>query len=101
MAELRAPRKAIIFTESKRTQEYLHRFLSDNGHAGKLVLFSGTNNHEDSTAIYQRWLDEYTGTDRVTGSPQVDRRSALIDHFRKDDGTGAEDRKSTRLNYSH
>lgn len=90
MAELGAPRKAIIFTESKRTQEYLHRFLSANGHAGKLVLFSGTNTHEDSTAIYQRWLEEYQGTDRVTGSPQVDRRTALIDHFRKDDGTGAE-----------
>jgi len=90
MAELGAPRKAIIFTESKRTQEYLHRFLSANGYAGKLVLFSGTNNHEDATAIYQRWLEEYKGTDRVTGSPQVDRRTALIDHFRKDDGTGAE-----------
>lgn len=90
MAELRAPRKAIIFTESKRTQEYLHRFLSANGYAGKLVLFSGTNNHEDSTAIYQRWLEKFKGTDRVTGSPQVDRRTALIDHFRQDDGTGAE-----------
>lgn len=90
MAELGAPRKAIIFTESRRTQEYLHRFLCANGHAGKLVLFSGTNNHEDSTAIYQRWLEEHKGTDSVTGSPQVDRRTALIDHFRKDDGTGAE-----------
>jgi hypothetical protein len=90
MAELRAPRKAIIFTESKRTQEYLHRFLSANGHAGKLVLFSGTNTQEESTAIYQRWLEEYKGTDRVTGSPPVDRRTALIDHFRSDDGTGAE-----------
>ncbi|OSZ33491.1 ATP-dependent helicase [Alcaligenes faecalis] len=90
MAELGAPRKAIIFTESRRTQEYLHRFLSANGHTGKLVLFSGTNNHEDSTAIYQRWLEEHKGTDSVTGSPQVDRRTALIDHFRKDDGTGAE-----------
>lgn len=90
MAELRAPRKAIIFTESKRTQEYLHRFLSANGYAGKLVLFSGTNNHEDSAAIYQHWLDEYNGTDRVTGSPQVDRRTALIDHFRRDDDFGAE-----------
>ena len=90
MAELRAPSKAIIFTESRRTQEYLHRFLSANGYAGKLVLFSGTNNHEESTATYQRWLKEFTGTDRVTGSPQVDRRTALIDHFRQDDGTGAE-----------
>lgn len=90
MAELGAPRKAIVFTESKRTQEYLHRFLSANGYDGKLVLFSGTNNHENSVAIYQRWLEEYKGTDRVTGSPQVDRRTALIDHFRKSDGSGAE-----------
>jgi ERCC4-related helicase len=90
MAELGAPRKAIIFTESRRTQEYLHRFLSASGYTGKLVLFSGTNNHEDSGAIYQAWLAEFHGTDRITGSPQVDRRTALIDHFRKDDGTGAE-----------
>ncbi|WP_164284338.1 SNF2-related protein [Stenotrophomonas maltophilia] len=90
MAELRAPRKAIIFTESKRTQEYLHRFLSANGYAGTLVLFSGTNTHEESAAVYQQWLTEFKDTDRVTGSPQVDRRTALIDHFCKDDGTGAE-----------
>ena len=90
MEELGGPRKAIVFTESKRTQEYLHRFLSANGYEGKLVLFSGTNSHENSVAIYQRWLEEYKGTDRVTGSPQVDRRTALIDHFRKSDGSGAE-----------
>ena len=90
MAELHAPRKAIIFTESRRTQEYLHRFLSANGYAGKLVLFSGTNTHDESAAVYQRWHAEFKGTDRVTGSPQVDRRTALIDHFRKDDGSGAE-----------
>lgn len=90
MAELDAPRKAIIFTESRRTQEYLHRFLTANGYEGKLVLFSGTNTHEECEAIYQAWLKQHKGSDRVTGSPQVDRRTALIDHFRKDDGTGAE-----------
>lgn len=90
MAELGASRKAIIFTESKRTQEYLHQFLSANGYDGKLVLFSGTNNHRDSTVIFQQWLAEHKGTDRVTGSPQVDRRTALIDHFRQNDGSGAE-----------
>ena len=26
------PRKALIFTESKRTQEYLKRYLEQNGH---------------------------------------------------------------------
>lgn len=90
MAQMGALRKAIVFTESKRTQEYLHRFLSANGYAGKLAMFSGTNSHEEQTAIYQAWLEQYKGTDRVTGSPQVDRRTALIDHFRKDDGSGAD-----------
>ncbi|MGE6608300.1 SNF2-related protein [Halomonas sp. NPDC076908] len=90
MTELGAPRKAIIFTESKRTQGYLYQFLAANGYDGKLAMFSGTNNHPDTTVIYQQWLADYQGTDRVTGSPQVDRRTALIDHFRKDDGTGAD-----------
>lgn len=90
MAELGAPRKAIIFTESKRTQEYLYQFLATNGYEGTLAIFSGTNNHPDTTLIYQQWLTEHQGTDRVTGSPQVDRRTALIDHFRKDDGTGSD-----------
>jgi len=90
MAELGAPRKAIIFTESKRTQEYLYQFLASNGYDGSLALFSGTNNHPDTTVIYHQWLVEHRGTDRVTGSPQVDRRTALIDYFRKDDGTGAD-----------
>ena len=85
MAALGAPRKAIIFTESRRTQEYLHRFLSANGHAGKLVLFSGSNTNEDATAIYQAWLQQNQGSDRVTGSPQIDRRTALIDRFRLSD----------------
>ena len=90
MAELRAPRKAIIFTESRRTQEYLFRFLSANGYADKLVSFSGTNNSEESTRIYQGWMEENKGTDRTTGSPQVDRRTAIIDHFRRMDGKGAD-----------
>ena len=90
MAELRAPRKAIILTESCRTQEYLFRFLSANGYADKLVSFSGTNNSEEATRIYQGWMEEHKGTDRITGSPQVDRRTAIIDHFRRTDGKGAD-----------
>ena len=90
MAALNAPRKAILFTESRRTQEYLSRFLSANGYAGKLVSFSGTNTGEDATRIYLEWLGANKGSDRITGSPQVDRRTALIDHFRRTDGKGAD-----------
>jgi superfamily II DNA/RNA helicase len=47
-------------------------------------MFSGGNQGPASTGIYQRWLAQYTGSDRVTGSPAIDRRTALIDHFRQE-----------------
>ncbi|KAA6187003.1 ATP-dependent helicase [Thiohalocapsa marina] len=82
MMEMNAPRKAVIFTESRRTQDYLARFLEAHGYAGKVVTFSGTNNSPTITGIYQRWLKEHAGSDRITGSPAVDKRTAIIDHFR-------------------
>ena len=42
-AELGGPQKTIIFTESRRTQDYLVRLLSAKGYDGKLALFNGTN----------------------------------------------------------
>ena len=83
MGQMGAARKAVIFTESRRTQEYLARFLEAHGHAGKVVTFSGQNQGAVSNGIYQRWLARHVGSDRVTGSPAVDRRTALIDHFRE------------------
>lgn len=83
MGQMGAARKAVIFTESRRTQEYLARFLEAHGHAGKVVTFSGQNHGAGSNGIYQRWLARHVGSDRVTGSPAVDRRTALIDHFRE------------------
>lgn len=82
MEEMGAPRKAIIFTESRRTQEYLAAYLAANGFADQLVTFSGSNNHPEATRIYQQWLIENAGSDKVSGSSQIDRRTALIDYFR-------------------
>lgn len=84
MAQTNANRKALIFTESKRTQEYLKRFLEKNGHAGKVVLFSGTNNSPEASSIYERWVIANQGTGRLTGSRDIDIRTALIEHFRDD-----------------
>lgn len=84
MAEMGAERKVIIFTESRRTQEYLSEFLSAKGYAGKTVSFSGTNTGEQAKAIYELWKRENEGSDNVTGSAQVDKRSALIDYFKTD-----------------
>jgi superfamily II DNA or RNA helicase len=74
--------KAIIFTESRRTQEYLREILEGTDFAGKLVLFNGTNNDPQSKAIYERWIERHAGTDRVSGSPSADKRAALVDYFR-------------------
>ncbi|OEF18986.1 SNF2-related protein [Aliivibrio logei] len=83
MAEMGASKKVIIFTESKRTQQYLATYLSEHGFKDKIVTFSGTNNQPAATQIYQEWRNEHADSDRVTGSPQVDRRSALIDYFKE------------------
>jgi superfamily II DNA/RNA helicase len=82
MEAMQAPRKAVIFTESKRTQEYLLHYLAANGYAGQAVAFSGSNDSPETTQIYQRWLEECQGSDKITGSPQIDRRTALIDRFK-------------------
>lgn len=82
MAEHNGPRKAIIFTESKRTQQFLADYLETRGFKDKTVTFSGTNSGNRTNEIYQRWLKEFQGSDKVTGSTQVDKRTALIDEFR-------------------
>lgn len=82
MASTGAQRKALIFTESKRTQAYLKQFLEANGYAGEIVEFSGTNNSPESTAIYRQWLAANQESGRVTGSRDIDIRTALIEHFR-------------------
>lgn len=79
--DLGAAQKAIIFTESRRTQEYLLRVLADSPWKDHIVLFNGSNNDDKSKQIYQAWLARYQGTDRVTGSRSADMRSALVYYF--------------------
>jgi len=76
--------KAVIFTESRRTQEYLFRILEQTEFAGKVMLFNGTNSDPTSKAIYRHWQGRHAGTDRVTGSPIADMRAALVEHFRNE-----------------
>lgn len=76
--------KAVIFTESRRTQEYLFRLLEQTEFRGRVMLFNGTNNDPTSKAIYQAWSARHAGTDRISGSPSADMRAALVDHFRDD-----------------
>ncbi len=82
MARTGAARKALVFTESRRTQDYLKAFLEANGHAGQVVAFNGSNADADARAILDRWLAANCHNGRATGSRPVDVRTALVDHFR-------------------
>lgn len=86
MAGNGAESKALVFTESRRTQDYLKDFLESNGYAGKVVVFNGTNGGPEVTAIYEAWVAKNAGTGRASGSRAVDVRTALIEHFR-DEGS--------------
>jgi adenine-specific DNA-methyltransferase len=81
---LGANKKAIIFTESRRTQNYLVRVLSETEHQGKIVLFNGSNTDDQSKQIYQQWYERHQGSDRISGSKSADMRSALVDYFKEE-----------------
>lgn len=82
--DLGAENKAIIFTESRKTQEYLVELLTKKGYGDGLVLFNGTNNDQKSKDIYKSWIERYKGSDHISGSRSSDMRAALVDHFRDD-----------------
>lgn len=80
--KMKARRKAVVFTESRRTQEYLKDFLDANGYAGRTVLFNGTNSDPDSRKIYDTWLETNKDSGRYSGVLSADRRNAILDYFR-------------------
>jgi ERCC4-related helicase len=84
LKELGALEKALVFTESTRTQHYLLERLSKEKYSGRIVLFNGNNNDEISREIYKEWLADANNVGKVTGSRAVDIRQALIDAFRGD-----------------
>ncbi|UUZ62033.1 SNF2-related protein [Polaromonas sp. P1-6] len=82
LQKLGANQKALIFTESRRTQAYLLELLEQSPYAGQTVLFNGSNTDAGAQKIYAAWLQRHAGTDRITGSRTADTRAALVEHFR-------------------
>ncbi|MEY4504342.1 MAG: hypothetical protein RL154_636, partial [Pseudomonadota bacterium] len=82
LQELCANEKAMIFTESIRTQNYVKNLLEQNGYLGKIVLFNGTNSDKESKKIYSNWLEKNKNSDKITGSKTADLRAALVEYFR-------------------
>ncbi|MCK9608676.1 MAG: SNF2-related protein [Methylomonas sp.] len=83
LERLDAPKKAIIFTESRRTQDYLLSLLAETDYGHGIVLFNGTNSDARAQAIYKEWLSRHQGTDRITGSKTADTRAALVEQFKE------------------
>ena len=77
-------RKAVIFTESVRTQHYLAELLAANGYKDEVVLLNGSNSDAQSKAIYQDWLTRHKGSDAVSGSKTADMKAAIVEAFRDD-----------------
>ena len=83
LQELGAAQKAIIFTESRRTQDYLLGLLAKTPYAPGVVLFNGTNNDARSKEVYAAWMEKHAGTDRISGSRSADTRAALVEYFKE------------------
>ncbi len=82
LASLGAARKAVIFSESRRTQDYLVRLLEDRGYAGRIVTINGTNTDDRAGTIYKAWVERHAGEPVITGNKNVDLRAAIVEQFR-------------------
>lgn len=80
--ELGGQRKAMIFTESRRTQQYLLNLLSNHGYAGRIVFLNGVNNDDISKQIYNAWKERHQNDGAISGSRQADMKAAVVEEFR-------------------
>lgn len=75
------PKKAVIFTESRRTQDHLENILSLAGYGENIVLFNGTNASKKARDIYQEWASEFP--EEAEKNPKsISLRKALVWKFR-------------------
>ncbi|SFC11346.1 Helicase conserved C-terminal domain-containing protein [Polaromonas sp. OV174] len=83
LQELGAAQKAIIFTESRRTQDYLLSLLAKTSYGPGVILFNGSNSDARSKEVYAEWMKKNAGTDRISGSRSADTRAALVEYFKE------------------
>jgi len=79
---LGAERKALIFTESRRTQKYLFDLLNSNGYEDQVTTISGTNSDPESRRIYELWKQRHEGSSVITGTRAIDSKTAIMEHFK-------------------
>lgn len=82
LQEIGAANKAVVFTESTRTQRYLAELLSRSGFEGKICLINGSNTDAKSKEIYANWIKRHAGSDKISGSKTADMKAAIVEFFR-------------------
>jgi ERCC4-related helicase len=78
-------KKAVIFTESCRTQQYLNELLNSSGYQGRIVVLNGSNADTNSQKIYKEWIAKHQHSARVSGSKAADMKAALVEKFKSDE----------------
>lgn len=73
------PQKAVIFTESRRTQDHLEKLLGGVGH--NLVLFNGSNAGKRARGIFDEWATKFP-QEAKQGTKSINLRKALIWKFK-------------------
>ena len=70
-------RKILIFTESKKTQEYLYNELIKD--FDKILLFNGENTGSQVNEIYYSWSEKHNADRKISKGIAV--RKAIVDAF--------------------
>lgn len=72
--------KAVVFTESLRTQAYLFDELSACGYGGKILLFNGNTNDQTTKDIYRAWRSRHYNMPVAGRSIEI--KNAIVEAFR-------------------
>jgi adenine-specific DNA-methyltransferase len=80
--ELGGIKKAVVFTESQRTQAYLFSLLEQSGYKGQVAVLNGSNTDQRSKDIYKNWIGQHEGQEIINGSRSVDIKAAIVEEFR-------------------
>lgn len=77
-------RKAVIFTEFLQTQQHLSELIENKPEFKKrTVMINGANLNSQAEKIYRDWLKVNRSSPHFRNSPNIDRKTALLDHFEK------------------
>ena len=81
--QLGSPRKVLVFTESRRTQQYLKELLDKNGFADCTLTLNGTNTDPASKALLKQWKERHQTDGKITGIVSADTRAAILEEFKE------------------